>query len=361
MSESYSPRVAVIADDLTGAGDIGVKFSDKGLQTVISADISRIENVPENAEVWVINTQSRGDTPSKASKKTAKAARMLLEWKADYYYKKIDSTLRGNICSELESFIEVLDPPELFFCASYPSLGRTTIDDEHYIYGKKVSESEFSHDPESPVKESNIRRLLEKGMRDISKIRIIQASSDYDLEIFASSTEARYFAGASAMAEKLIDNWMISNRQEETLIISPGPVLTITGSRSPVSRLQVEYLQKSGCRFYSDTADIGEFAGDLCISTPEEETANAMKNLRGLISRIEQDRQYSRVLLNGGETAFVYCQETGISELAVHRSVMPGIALVSSPSDEKLLILKPGSYGDPDTLMKAAGILGAKQ
>ena len=87
--------MGIIADDLTGATDSSGHFVRKGFSTIVFLD----PHVPLTADVIVINTDSRADDARTARKKVKKAVRSLL---GRTIYKKIDSSLRGNIGVELK-------------------------------------------------------------------------------------------------------------------------------------------------------------------------------------------------------------------------------------------------------------------
>ncbi|MHA2055245.1 MAG: four-carbon acid sugar kinase family protein, partial [Candidatus Hodarchaeales archaeon] len=52
-------RIAVIADDLTGALDTGVQFSKWGLNVKIVPILENIESLTHGPDVLVVNTNSR--------------------------------------------------------------------------------------------------------------------------------------------------------------------------------------------------------------------------------------------------------------------------------------------------------------
>jgi len=87
-------KLGIVADDLTGAMDSSGYFAHQGLSTVVILD----PNFSSDADVVVINTNSRAEDPGTARKKIKQAVRSLV---GRVVYKKIDSTLRGNIGAEL--------------------------------------------------------------------------------------------------------------------------------------------------------------------------------------------------------------------------------------------------------------------
>ena len=90
-------RFGMIADDLTGACDAGVAFALAGFTTIVRLS----ESEAEPAEAIVIPTNSRNDPPEMARRKVERACRAFIEDGGEIVYKKIDSTLYGNVAVEI--------------------------------------------------------------------------------------------------------------------------------------------------------------------------------------------------------------------------------------------------------------------
>ncbi|MFL5418192.1 MAG: four-carbon acid sugar kinase family protein, partial [Myxococcales bacterium] len=90
-------EVAVIADDLTGAADTGIGFALAGVSTFVALyDTSP----PSSARILAFDTDSRALAAKAAAERAASAATRARERGARTIYKKIDSTLRGNVGAE---------------------------------------------------------------------------------------------------------------------------------------------------------------------------------------------------------------------------------------------------------------------
>lgn len=350
----------MITDDLTGGGDTGIQFADKGLKVVLSIDVDDIKGIPMDAEVWVINTHTRSEPENKAAKKVKKAVEILKNWHARYYYKKIDSTLRGNIGVELEAMMESLRIEKIPLCAAFPDMGRVTVDSTHYVGGKKVSESSYGRDIKSPVKESDINKLLSNQMNNSERIDVKDASTNEDLENLSKEITGNVFAGAAAWAGKLTDRLLSSSRMVHGIILSPGSVLTVSGSLNPISLEQVKYWEQSG----KGSIDINESKknmdvdGDLIVKTSIEETTGSLKKINKIACNLWNTGKWNRVILNGGDTAYGFMKSLGIGQVNVIKSLMTGVALTEY--DGKYTVLKPGGYGEAGTLVKLAGLLGGR-
>ena len=98
----------IIADDFTGACDTGLQFVRNGLSaSVISSPYQSM--VAPSVDVVVCNTESRNEPAEVAGRRVAQACRWLRAWHPALMYKKVDSTIRGNLAAEIEAVMEVFD------------------------------------------------------------------------------------------------------------------------------------------------------------------------------------------------------------------------------------------------------------
>ncbi len=120
-------KLAVIADDFTGANDTGVQFSKKGLKTIVVTNTQNVENVLEKLDVLVIDTESRVADKKTAYEKVSETVKTLKSHGFEFIYKKLDSTLRGNIGIEIAAAMDAAGVNLALVAPALPSNGRTTI------------------------------------------------------------------------------------------------------------------------------------------------------------------------------------------------------------------------------------------
>jgi D-threonate/D-erythronate kinase len=161
-------RCLIIADDLTGGADTGAQFVKWGIRTFLvsceknlSIDFSKFAR----QDALVVNTDSRGLSPEKASSLVSTLFKRYDPALFPVIYKKIDSTLRGNIGYEIDALIEKTNAPLCFMTPAYPEQGRTVVDGVLMISGKPLASTEVSRDASFSVKESRIRKLVELQTR----------------------------------------------------------------------------------------------------------------------------------------------------------------------------------------------------
>ena len=155
---------AVIADDLTGAGDAGVQFAAVGLRTRTLVGTWTEEHL-RGAEVVVIDTASRGFSAAQAYSTVHAAAVRLQEPGLQVVYKKIDSTLRGAVGVEIDAVLDACDLALAVVCPAYPANGRTLSQGVLLVRGVPVGETAAAADPHAPVRESHVPTLLARQTR----------------------------------------------------------------------------------------------------------------------------------------------------------------------------------------------------
>lgn len=166
----------IIADDFTGANDTGVQLKKRGINTEVIFNIDGISNASNNNS-YVIDTESRGLTEREAYEKVKRDIKQLSNYQFQFIYKKVDSTLRGNISAEVKAIDEEYKPEIIIFVPAFPVTGRTTLDGIHRLNGKRILDTEIAKDPKNPVIEDNICILLQKCFEEkvihynISEIR----------------------------------------------------------------------------------------------------------------------------------------------------------------------------------------------
>ena len=162
--------IGIIADDLTGANDTALQFNLSGANTQILFDYTQAPEGMLNTQVWAISTETR-NTPKDDAVPVVRGAVTILDEKlnAEYYYKKIDSTIRGNIGTEAMTVVNELGWDAAIVVPAFPAEGRTTVGGYHLLNGIPIDRTEMARDPKSPVKESHIPSLLasQVGSADI--------------------------------------------------------------------------------------------------------------------------------------------------------------------------------------------------
>jgi uncharacterized protein YgbK (DUF1537 family) len=265
-----SEKIVVIADDLTGANDTGVQFAKQGLKAIV---LMCIPGSPSelDEDVLVVDTQSRTLSPAEAYQKVAETAQ-LFKNKNQFQtlYKKIDSTLRGNLGTEIDAVMDVCGLELAIVAPAYPKNGRVTEAGRHFLGNVPLEATEIARDPVCPVSESHIPTLIaQQSKRSVGLIGIksIMAGTDgvlHDMRQCAAmghkilvcdavqEDHLKRIAMATARLEKPL-LWVGSAGLAEYVPMALGlgaaaagktPVVVIAGSVSNITRGQVAMLRQ---------------------------------------------------------------------------------------------------------------------
>ncbi|MDD5082596.1 MAG: four-carbon acid sugar kinase family protein, partial [Dehalococcoidales bacterium] len=180
--------LGIIADDLTGAMDSGGYFAVLGWGTVVVINSS----YRSLAAVTVLNTSSRADAADIAYQKVHRAVKAL---SGRTIYKKVDSTLRGNVGIELRAVMEELACDKIVVAPAFPAAGRATLNGTMLVNGARVTDTQFARDPSAPAREAYIPRLLEPSTR--CQVGLVS------LEVVNAGAEAIYRA-IDRMPQKVV-------------------------------------------------------------------------------------------------------------------------------------------------------------
>ncbi len=278
-----SNTVGIIADDLTGANDTALQFKLNGADTniLLHTDIEPISNNCQQA--WAISTESRNISQQEAFDKVKIATQLFVDKiNPDFFYKKIDSTIRGNIAVEVLSMLEVLGWDAAIIMPAFPQEGRITVGGYHLLKGIPIERTEMARDPHSPISESHlptllkqqlgenledlvdsiklktimdgagpilkkINKLIEKG----AKIIIADSISTTDLEqIVLAMGKSNYKilpVGTAAAANVLSNEWFQKTEDGESLPIKLPklPKFIVSGSATQITANQIDKLEQS--------------------------------------------------------------------------------------------------------------------
>lgn len=352
----------MLADDFTGAGDVGLMFEKAGIAAEITiAGSARPPQRPGGkTRAWIIDTESRSLPPRKAASRVRAAMRALKAWKADRFYKKIDSTLRGNLASESTEFLRTLPGQNgrpLAFVPGFPNAGRTVRDGILYVAGRPLAKTPFARDPRHSVRSSSIAKLVGPLT---PRLWIPDVKTQADLRRVAEILAARgniAAIGAAGLAEGLATIWggrikTAWSEKRGTLSNSHEPVLVVVGSLHPQSRRQLLCLIKNMGRFRkSGPVFIVQSPGDRV--SPSQATAGLVRQADFLMRKF----RIRRFVVTGGETAAALCGLWNLRRWKIESSLDTGVPLCRPIGKRRAadwrMVVKPGGFGKVDIFVKA--------
>ena len=324
-------RVLAIADDLTGALEVGARFAGAGLASVVTAG-----EWPEFAEpVIVLDTETRHVAAADAEKVIEARAR---EWEG-LVYKKTDSTLRGNIGVELRALERLYGGP-IAYVPAYPEMGRTVIDGIVHVDGVPLHKTTFAYDALNPVRDGRVRSVLTPE----SQCVVFDGSTRADVSAAARwilrSPEYRIVAGPAAIAGALA---AALGDRESACLLRIRRCLVVNGSRHEVSRRQIEWALQGG--IVSRTPDATWRLFEWEIPADADPLAVAAETGRR-VHRMLDDNEFDAVLVFGGDTAFGFAKSLGLPPLRPLSEIVPGVPASRIEDRGEFLITKAGGFGE---------------
>ena len=157
-------KYIVIADDLTGSNATCSLFKKIGLR---AASILKLQgDINYDVDVISYSTASRGLDKEEAYKKVSEAIKILKNKDVLVYNKRIDSTLRGNIGTEINAMLDNLEDNRIAVVVpAYPDSGRIVVNKTMLVNGVLLENSDAGKDPKTPIKTSCVESLVQKDIK----------------------------------------------------------------------------------------------------------------------------------------------------------------------------------------------------
>jgi D-threonate/D-erythronate kinase len=408
-------KLLTIADDLTGAVDVGAQFAGVGVSSYVALNPNcDVATRLKDFDVLVINSETRHSESSLAAKCIERIAQAGKTAGVQFFYKKTDSTLRGNIGSELNALRQTAGSGRLIFVPALPQLGRTTVNGFHYVHGQPLHMTAFARDPLNPITDNFIPRIIGQQTatptivltRDSLKARderdfrqdaiyVIDAESDADLKQIAEFLSHNRLLGtlaAPAGLAKFIPDHLGFKRSQHSAKLPRGPMLLINGSVNEVSLRQAAWAASNGFKdlpltprqLLEPSSNLSEaverilaesaadsVAADLLLRsarTPKDVQAflelgashglhgselhlQIARNLARIVRRIVEMRPTELLIIFGGDTFAAIARELQWDGFYPCSEVLPGVT--HSKTETGLHILsKAGGFGEENLIQE---------
>lgn len=383
-------RVAIVADDLTGALDAAAPFAARGADTRVVIAPERLEATLSSwaegdwPQVIAVNTESRHLAAGEAAERVADAVRQLAALAPAVWFKKIDSTLRGQVIAESLAMREVTGR-RLLVAPAVPAQGRVVRDAEVWVEGVPLAESPYAGDARSRPLPGPLDRAFAAAGLPLARHRqtpggvlpagdcVADAESDRELACLYDTAlrdpDAWLLVGAAGLAAA------IAQRSFGRLHASPpglGRVarcLYALGSRSPRADEQRQRLQAAVPSLVPvEALGAGEVpttsalllvpGGDPQATLDPTEVARAMgTRVAEVVADWPADAE-GLLFLTGGDIAVAALRRLGANTIAVAAVWAPGVALGTLDGDPRRRVMtKAGGFGEPELLVRLHGRL----
>lgn len=274
--------IGCIADDLTGASDIGLALASAGAPVTLSFGVPE-RDLECGTPALVVAEKIRTVPPDEARAVARRAADWLLERGARQLYFKycstFDSTPDGNIGPVTDVLLGAVDETFTVLVPALPVNGRTVEDGILRVNGVPLAESSMRDHPLTPMRESFLPRLMDaqtadgrtttigldavrRGVAALRKVLADSAAAGYryaavdavrdgDLETIAEAVaDRRLVTGGSGLASGLPGalrrrGLLAAAADAPSLPDTRGPAAVLAGSCSRATEAQVERFRES--------------------------------------------------------------------------------------------------------------------
>jgi uncharacterized protein YgbK (DUF1537 family) len=297
-------HLVILADDLTGAADCAVPFVRSGFPTEVFLQPQLVKET--EAPVVSVDLNTRELTPGQAVQVTSRAFTLIPSTTSTVWYRKIDSTLRGNIGPDVLASLRRLRGKRTIFCApAFPDTGRTTVNGKVFVNGLPLENSGVHQRSSKSLAElfaevglptklvpldviragpANLLNHLKSNSR--VTVAILDAETNDDLSVIAQTglqiRQELIFVGSAGLTHQIAAVWgsepvqsrghdlpseqppkqnsnnpllrysehehdvLDKSKTGKGLRLPHKPILIVVGSKSAVSRAQCEEVADKG-------------------------------------------------------------------------------------------------------------------
>jgi D-threonate/D-erythronate kinase len=401
-------RLGIVADDLTGACDTALQFHSAGHLARVALRNSL--PLPQAEAVLACDSDSRDCAPPEAYARTRSAVEQLHALGLHQIYKKVDSTLRGNIGSELDALLDASDAPAVVLAPSFPQAGRLVRGGQLYVHGIPLDDTPFA--AALPLRSSSVAAIV--GARASAQVahlvaneflghdellyqkltrlastgaRIIGVDACSDDELRSIARVAHYqlgwpLAGSAGLAAALAAE-RPGSAAPHPAPRAHGPVVVLIGSRSPVAAAQLAHLRQQP-QVQAVLVDGGALLGKhraATIQHAREQLGVALQRGHDCVVASDpraaaqtNDPALARavaaglaaimapmantlggLVATGGDTAAAALAQLGVGALELAGAVEAGVPIMQAVATMSGLpiVTKAGGFGDDATLTRA--------
>ncbi len=396
----------ILADDLTGAADSAARCVNAGLPAAIVLSPSSLDaGDAKNRGALALTSDSRHLSPPAAARWVQDLAAALASITADVAWcKKIDSTLRGNIGTELDALLDALPRYERAIVApAFPAQGRG-LHNGYLVHPggpprerhlPTILRSQSRHPvgaiPLAEVQDLNrLRAAMASAWNAGARLLAVDALTDADLMRIVIAAEAwpdALLCGSAGIVGALASRLAPPEAQPASVRVAAQRTLIVVGSGSHMAHRQIETLAKVPWTSVHTLTPVGEVSPPLTqpgpstdehrvwlLHLPEPAPGTPLDGpaARAIAARladaaatlVERIRPQALILV-GGDTAMGVLARLNVARLDVLAELLPGMPLTRPVQDGceagdsvGWVVMKAGNHGDIGTLAVLVEKLG---
>jgi uncharacterized protein YgbK (DUF1537 family) len=348
-------RLALLADDLTGAADAAAPFAVRGLDVSVALR----ETVPDAVEVLALVTDNRWRPVDEAACRMRAAVARARAWGAERLFVKIDSTLRGRVRDEVATALGAWGSGNAVATPAFPAQGRTVHRGALVVHGETTVADIADHFP------AGVATMDARTPDDLVGIarRIVD--------------DGAVAVGSGGLARAVADVLVGAPGPRRVPEVRAGGVLLVVGTTHATTQDQVAALLAAG----SDRIVIDRSAPwpvdaatsalrdgrrvmvtsrvDHDVAADSPEAAELAERLARVVAAIVAGAPSVGLVLTGGATALAVATALGALEFRLLSEVTEGLPLGELVTGDRRIptVTKSGGFGAADSLCRAAEAL----
>lgn len=388
--------IVVVADDLTGTLDTAAPFAAGGRATVAAVDGRHVVAALRHAlaadggaaSVIGLNAASRHLPAPRARQVMARIGAALAARPPRHLFKKVDSTLRGNVIAETDALMAATGHVRAVIAPAVPAQGRTVRGGDVYVDGVPLPDTEFARDRTTAAPPLSLMERAGRAApgRSVAFRRpgqalptrglaIFDAESDGDLDAIAATVMAAVAAGepapllvgAAGLAQALdralaAPGIRAAPEPDPAALGLCAPILFVVGSRSATTRAQVAALREAEPDLVTLSLPGGRLpdgraAGDpptapvTLIEVParpdDQPPARVAAGVGRVAATLLESGGFATLVVTGGDIAGAVFAALGLNLVRVAGQFTAGIPLltVAIGGRSRTVITKAGGFG----------------
>jgi len=306
-------KLGCIADDFTGATDIGLLVKQAGFSVIQTNGVPKTDDLPDSDAI-VAALKSRTNPAKEAVQQTADAYNALTTLGSSQTYFKIcstfDSTAKGNIGPVADYLLQATAADVAVVCPAFPANGRTVYKGNLFVNDQPLAESPMRNHPLTPMRDSNLVRLLQaqsnnhidlvtleqveggpqalrgvfqQAINNAKRLLVVDAISEQHLDIIGEAVlDHSLIIGGSALGASLVRARVktaadaASHLKPDSIEMPQGASVALAGSCSQATLDQIAHAKTKMPALKLDIDEIAK--GNFRLSRVLQWTQSALES-----------------------------------------------------------------------------------
>jgi len=348
-------QVIAVADDLSGATETLAALGLWGSRVWLSTTNPKaLLNEIKDHQNLVIDSNCRQVGPERARLQLREISNVLTNLpKGSVVFRKIDSLLRGNLAQIVE---EAQHHGPVIVAVANPETGRTAAGGVVYVNDTPLDQTGLweieTSKPWSSIAEALVpssSRVISIEMVRSGKANLVQvlteasnagavsicdSQTEEDLDLVAEAAmaiEKAQLVGTAGLARAIAKRIKLQTLPQEIPKLSTDEICVLVGSAAQASARQIEKLSDMKATTFKLNDEKSTFPSLMEIGK-------------------------SSLVLTGGETARRVLEALDVSWIKPFLEIENGV-VASQTNDGRVVVIKPGSYGDDLALVRAVNFI----